>query len=80
MESADGQHPHACHSDRREESRDVWDGPTPDASPLRLAQHDISLGDVNTCSCSEEHKHEASRTGLSWADAVSPYGLVVMRG
>ena len=30
-----------CHSDRREESGDGWNGPTPDASPLRLAQHDI---------------------------------------
>ena len=30
-----------CHSDPREESGDGWNGLAPDASPLRLAQHDI---------------------------------------
>ncbi|MCI0798109.1 MAG: hypothetical protein J4N90_05795, partial [Chloroflexi bacterium] len=33
-----------CHSDpsaEGEESGDGWNGPAPDASPLRLAQHDI---------------------------------------
>jgi len=33
-----------CHFDRREESGDGWNGPAPDASPLRLAQHDIFGG------------------------------------
>ncbi|MCI0867182.1 MAG: hypothetical protein J4N89_11630, partial [Chloroflexi bacterium] len=48
-----------CHSDpsaEGEESGDGWNGPTPDTSPLRLAQHDIFRAMASVIFVLDEHK------------------------